>query len=89
MVLEKFRVVGMVALGLGLAGVVTGAALLFWFSPAESPGGMPRTRERGLDTALIDQLELWIEEIDAQRQAGLPLPARPVFVIEDIPVIAE
>lgn len=84
-ILEKFKVVGMALLGLGLVGVVAAFVVLIWLAPraiSVEPLAQP---ERGLNVAFIDELELWIEEVEAGRRAGLPLPPRPMFVIDDLP----
>lgn len=39
--------------------------------------------ERKLSTSAIDRLELWIEEVETERQTGLSLPPRPLFVVDD------
>lgn len=72
--------VGILLIGLLLIGGLIGR--LFVLPPAPAlPALFP---ERGLNTAVIDQLELWIEEVEDARRAGLKLPARSVFVVEDV-----
>lgn len=85
-VLEKARVTGALILVVGLTGVLLVAIWAVWApAPREVTGGVQPV-ERGLNTALIDELELWIEEVDGERRAGLTLPDRPVFVTDDLKV---
>lgn len=83
-VLEKARVTGVLILVVGLTAALLTAVWAVW-APAlgEVPGG-GQPVERGLNTVLIDKLELWIEEVDGQRRTGLALPARPVFITDDL-----
>lgn len=86
LVLAHVRQTGVALLAIGLLLAVW----LLWqaFFLGGEAGTVSRTGERKLSVELIDRLELWIEEVDAERNAGLSLPARPVFVVDD-PAVKE
>lgn len=75
---------GPTGLGLLAIGLLLAVWLLFqtFFMP---PSVVPvaEVGERRLSTDLIDRLELWIEAVEDERRAGLQLPARPLFVVDD------
>jgi hypothetical protein len=84
LILERIRILGIFVLTVGLAAAVWLMLSLFVFeSPAAVEVAAPGGRRLSGDT--IDRLELWIEEVDAERKAGFPVPARPMFVIDDLP----
>ncbi|MEK7557093.1 MAG: hypothetical protein AAB538_03895 [Patescibacteria group bacterium] len=84
-VLEHVRALGVGILILGMAAAIVLGISLFIFPPkGEEQVSAPPARRLSVET--IDRLELWIEEVDAERGAGFPLPERPMFVVEDIPV---
>lgn len=72
----------------GLALLAVGLLFAVWllgqtfFVEGEAPM-VSRGGERRLATEVIDRLELWIEEVDAERKAGLALPARSLFVVDE------
>lgn len=71
--------VALLAIGLLLAVWLLAQAL---FLGGEAPV-VSRAAERALSVELIDRLELWIEDVDAERKAGLSLPARSLFIVDD------
>lgn len=80
LVLRHTRRTGIALLAAGLLLAVWLVVQVFFVEGATAPS--PQL-ERKLSTSLIDRLELWIETVEDQRQAGLPLPARPLFVVDD------
>ncbi len=85
-ILEKAAITGALIIVIGLIGVLLTAVTVIWFpAPDELPSGSGGVSP-GLNTVLIDQLELWIEEVDGQKRAGLALPDRAVFVTDDLKV---
>lgn len=84
LLLERAPVVGALVLGLGLFGIaaLTGQLFLVDFSGMKKIPG--QEADKLLKVELIDQLEFWIEEVDAERQKGLPVPSRPLFASEEI-----
>lgn len=81
LVLVYAKQTGMACLAIGLLLAVWFLAQAFFFVRESPP--VSRAAERTLSVELIDRLELWIEDVDAERKAGLSLPARPVFVVDD------
>lgn len=73
--------IGILLMGLFLIGGLIVRLFVLPPEPATLPALFP---ERRLNTTVIDTLELWIEEVEDVRRAGLKLPARSVFVVEDI-----
>lgn len=72
----------------GVAFLAVGMLLAVWlllqaFFFEEAVPTVSRAGERKLSVELIDRLELWIEEVDAERKRGLTLPARALFVVDD------
>lgn len=83
LVLEHVRGLGVLILGGGLLLVLGAFLFLIWLVPA-GEGEEVVASEPSLNTIAIDQLELWIEEVEEQRRAGTVLPTRPIFVTEDL-----
>lgn len=83
--LRYVRLFGTLILLLG-AGLVAGILVRLFILPPALEETMAALPDRRLNTGVIDQLELWIEEVEDQRRAGLKLPAHPVFVVEEIKV---
>lgn len=83
-ILERVRVTGAILLFAGVLGVVLAMAGLVLPELIPAPAPEASLPEKRLKVELIDQLEFWIEEVDAEKQRGFALPARAIFVSEDI-----
>lgn len=84
--LEHVKLVGVGVLILGLAVAVTLCVQVLVLPPTVTQDTPSATPTRRLSFEIIDQLELWIEEVDAEQKAGFPLPNRSLFVVEDVVV---
>lgn len=62
---------------LGLALGVAGILVVFFTAPSRSP--VVATPPLQVSDVTIEELELWLEEHQTERERELTLPARPVF----------
>ena len=89
LIVRNVKLTGMVIFIVGLLVVLTTGAYLVWFLRAKPVAPEMKTAERGLNTAIIDRLELWIEQVDGQRREGIVLPSQPLFVADDLKLVPE
>lgn len=62
----------------GLAAI--GLVLVLWYAPGSGAGGGDLVEPHQLDTAVIDELEYWLEERDLKRSNNLVDERREYFV---------
>lgn len=89
LIVKNVKVTGVAILVLGLLAVAATGVYLVWFLKSAPVTAEMKPVERSLNTALIDDLELWIEQVDAERRQGVVLPSQPLFVADDLKLVSE